>query len=140
MILGNGGPRHTETVRLLVAAGANVNLADRQGVTPLAHARKRGFDSMAAILEQAGGQVRLSDGTIDARDALGRTALLRATYAGDVKAVRALLEAGADVNLRDSMLNNPFLYAGAEGMLEIVRLTAEAGADPRITTATAGPR
>jgi ankyrin repeat protein len=34
IILGDGGPRHTEVVRLLVQAGANVNLADRNGVTP----------------------------------------------------------------------------------------------------------
>ena len=33
VILGDGGPAHTEIVRLLVAAGARVNLADRQGVT-----------------------------------------------------------------------------------------------------------
>lgn len=56
VILGNGGPRHTETVRLLVAAGANVNLADRSGVTPLAHARQRGYRAMIAMLEQAGGR------------------------------------------------------------------------------------
>ena len=40
MILGHGGPRHVEVVRALVNAGANVNLADRQGVTPLAHPRQ----------------------------------------------------------------------------------------------------
>jgi uncharacterized protein len=56
VILGNGGPRHTESVRLIVTAGANVNLADRDGVTPLAHARRRGYDAMVAILEQAGGR------------------------------------------------------------------------------------
>jgi ankyrin repeat protein len=39
IILGDGGPRHTEVVRLLVEAGANVNLADGEGVTPLEHAR-----------------------------------------------------------------------------------------------------
>jgi uncharacterized protein len=55
VILGNGGARHTETVRLLVAAGADLELADRDGVTPLAHARRRGFDAMIAILEQAAG-------------------------------------------------------------------------------------
>jgi len=54
IILGNGGARHTEVVRLLVAAGANVNLADGNGVTPLAHARSRGFAAIASILEQAG--------------------------------------------------------------------------------------
>ena len=56
IILGDGGPRHTETVRLLVTAGANVNLADRGGVTPLAHAKRRGFKAMVAILEHAGGR------------------------------------------------------------------------------------
>ena len=37
VILGDGGPAHTEIVRLLVEAGANPNIADRDGVTPLAH-------------------------------------------------------------------------------------------------------
>lgn len=54
VILGNGGPRHTEIVRMLVAAGANVNLADRDGGTPLAHARQRGYTEMMRILEAGG--------------------------------------------------------------------------------------
>jgi hypothetical protein len=54
IILGDGGPRHTEVVRLLVEAGANVNLADGNGITLLAHAQQRGFTEMAAILERAG--------------------------------------------------------------------------------------
>jgi len=48
VVLGDGGPRHTEIVRLLIAAGADMSIADRQGVTPLAHAKRRGFDDMAA--------------------------------------------------------------------------------------------
>ena len=51
IILGDGGPRHTEVVRLLVEAGANVNLADGQGVTPLAHAQRRGFEPDRGDLE-----------------------------------------------------------------------------------------
>jgi ankyrin repeat protein len=54
IILGDGGARHTEVVRLLVASGADVNLADSNGVSPLAHARRRGFAAMADLLEQAG--------------------------------------------------------------------------------------
>jgi ankyrin repeat protein len=54
IILGDGGARHTEVVRLLVEAGANVNLADGQGVTPLAHARRKGQTTVIAILEAAG--------------------------------------------------------------------------------------
>jgi len=54
IILGSGGEAHTEIVRLLVGAGANVNIADRDRVTPLAHARQRGFRDIAAVLEAAG--------------------------------------------------------------------------------------
>jgi uncharacterized protein len=54
VILGDGGRTHTEIVRLLVEAGASVNIADREGVTPLAHARRRGYVAMARILEARG--------------------------------------------------------------------------------------
>jgi uncharacterized protein len=54
IILGDGGPRHTEVVRLLVDAGAGVKIADSGGVTPLAHARARGFTAIAGILEAKG--------------------------------------------------------------------------------------
>lgn len=54
VILGDGGPRHVEIVEMLVARGARLNLADRDGVTPLQHARKRGYSQMAQILERAG--------------------------------------------------------------------------------------
>lgn len=54
IILGSGGKNHTDVVRLLVDAGANVNLADRNGVTPLQHARQRQFQEIISILEKAG--------------------------------------------------------------------------------------
>jgi ankyrin repeat protein len=54
IVLGNGGPRHTETLKALVEAGANVNLADRNGQTPLTLARRRGFVEMVKLLERAG--------------------------------------------------------------------------------------
>ncbi|MFY9686675.1 MAG: ankyrin repeat domain-containing protein [Pseudolabrys sp.] len=56
IVLGDGGKRHVATLKALVDAGANVNLADRSGETPLALAKKRGFKEMVAILEKAGGR------------------------------------------------------------------------------------
>ena len=54
IILGDGGERHTEVVRMLIAAGANVNLADGSGITPLAHARRRNETRVVTLLEAAG--------------------------------------------------------------------------------------
>jgi ankyrin repeat protein len=54
IILGDGGQDHVETVRLLVGAGADVDLADGAGVTPRQHAERLGHDRIAAILVEAG--------------------------------------------------------------------------------------
>jgi len=54
IVLGNGGKRHVATLKALVDAGADVNIADRSGDTPLTLAKKRGFTEMVAILEKAG--------------------------------------------------------------------------------------
>jgi ankyrin repeat protein len=54
IILGNGGERHRQIVELLVTAGADVNLADRDGVRPLQHARSRGYNEIETILVSAG--------------------------------------------------------------------------------------
>lgn len=53
VILGDGGRPHQEIVELLLAAGASPGLADRDGVTPLAHAERRGFAEIAALLRGA---------------------------------------------------------------------------------------
>ncbi|WP_237724827.1 ankyrin repeat domain-containing protein [Deinococcus alpinitundrae] len=53
VILGDGGPIHTEIVRELLTHGADRRIADRDGMTPLAHARQRGYTKMVALL--AGG-------------------------------------------------------------------------------------
>jgi ankyrin repeat protein len=54
IVLGDGGPRHTDTLKALVEAGASVTLPDRQGRTPLALAQARGYDAMVRLLRQAG--------------------------------------------------------------------------------------
>src|SRR6476660_2479577 len=54
IVLGDGGPRHVATMKALIDGGANVNLADRSGTTPLALARSRGFAPMVALLTQSG--------------------------------------------------------------------------------------
>ena len=52
VILGDGGPDHIKTVQILVDAGADKSIPDRNGVTPLEHARSRGYQEIIRILEQ----------------------------------------------------------------------------------------
>jgi len=54
IVLGDGGARHAETLKALVDARANVNLADREGRTPLALAKQRGYSGMIKLLAAAG--------------------------------------------------------------------------------------
>ena len=52
VILGDGGPAHVEIVRMLLQAGADRSIADRDGVTALEHAREKGYDDMVRLLEE----------------------------------------------------------------------------------------
>jgi ankyrin repeat protein len=51
VVLGDGGPRHTATVKSLVAAGADKTIGDSSGVTPLMHAQRRGYAAMVELLK-----------------------------------------------------------------------------------------
>jgi len=55
VILGDGSARYEEIVQLLIDAGADANLADREGVSPTRHARERGYKSIVKILMRARG-------------------------------------------------------------------------------------
>jgi uncharacterized protein len=54
IILSEGGLAHQQIVQLLVDHGADVHLADKDRVTPLQHARRRGFTAIASTLTKAG--------------------------------------------------------------------------------------
>lgn len=54
IVLSDGGPRHQRIVASLIRHGADVNLPDRDGRSPLHHARSRGFAQISAQLEAAG--------------------------------------------------------------------------------------
>ena len=56
VILGDGGPRHVEVTKLVLAAGADPNIADKDGVSPLTHARRKGQGEVARLIMEAGGR------------------------------------------------------------------------------------
>jgi uncharacterized protein len=54
IVLGDGGANHIACLKALVDAGADVNIADGNGVSPLQLAQRHGFDEMVRILKAAG--------------------------------------------------------------------------------------
>lgn len=90
--------RHPEEVGELLRAGADVNAANRSGITPLMTAIA--FDAESTkILE------RLLDAgaMVNARDAGGQTPLMHAAHFGRRAAAEILLARGADPTIRDEL-------------------------------------
>ncbi|WP_016705043.1 ankyrin repeat domain-containing protein [Pseudomonas chlororaphis] len=54
IVLADGGPAHQQIVAQLIAAGADLNLPDNDGLSPLQQAEKRGQTAIAKLLRDAG--------------------------------------------------------------------------------------
>lgn len=54
IVLGDGGPNHVACLTALIEAGADVNIADGNGVSPLQLAQRHGYDEMVRLLKAAG--------------------------------------------------------------------------------------
>ncbi|MEV5000335.1 ankyrin repeat domain-containing protein [Nocardioides sp. LML1-1-1.1] len=52
VVLGDGGRRHQQVVRILLDAGVDRTITDRDGVSALEHAERRGYDEIAALLRR----------------------------------------------------------------------------------------
>ena len=124
IVLGNGGSRHTETLRALVQAGANVNAQEEGGVTPLALAATNADEAMIArLLDGDGsipaGRVRSEDAIVIADRAaaapldLGRFHDHQARAAGGVAAGIHQVPVGGEALLRRILVHgrhdNPVL-------------------------------
>ena len=126
IILGDGGPRYLDTVRVLVASGADVTLPSaKDGVLPVAHAESHGYDAIASLLRaaEAADDDPVSPETADRR-------LLTAASEGDADAVALALRAGANLETRDDHRRTPLLLASAYDRIEVARVLVALGADP----------
>lgn len=54
IVLNNGNPTQQAVIQLLIEHGADVNIPDQNNVTPLQHAKQRGFQEIEQILIAAG--------------------------------------------------------------------------------------
>lgn len=152
----------TAALRKLVAGGANVNVAQGDGMTALHWAAERGDVSMANLLIKAranlkaatrnGGYTPLhvasKDGNaavvraliragsdVNVMTATGATALHLAAASGSADAVTALLDKGADVNAKESEWGQtPLLFAAEYDRADVIRVLLKRGADANAHT------
>ena len=136
----------TGSLTALLHAGANPDVADQQGLTPLHWAARRGLDAAISALLGAwvdfGQNARVDR---DARDCNGWTALHWAIAEGSTARSRyrprtvrnrrpwhviALLEAGADPNARNNDGQAPLHLATQRNLTAEIDLLRTAGADP----------
>ena len=115
--------RENDLARLksMTASGADVNLRDARGSTPLMHAAAIGSLEAMKLLLKAGADV-------NAKNGLDTTALIWGAL--DPAKVRLLVEAGASVNVRSKLGRTPLLVAaGRPGSADAVQLLLAKGAD-----------
>ncbi len=145
-------PGRWDVARLLVEAGANVNVMAKTGVTPLMLAAEESSPRSLAMVQAllaahadvngagtAGARalVPVSNGRNLSYAGGGYTALGLAASTGSVEVVQALLDANAQraahppsaVNAKQRGGNTPLTLASAKGRSDVVRLLLAAKAD-----------
>ena len=149
--------RNAALVRSLLAARADVNTAQVDGMTALHWAVYHDEAEMAALLVRSGANVSatnlygvppLSLAAINGNAALvrtlleagadanaaqpgGETVLMTAARAGSVDTVKALLARGANPNARERRDQDALMWAAAEGHAAVVQALIDGGADVR---------
>lgn len=109
-------------VTAVLRSGADPNVRDEFGTTPLMHAAAVGSAEMMRLILDGGGAV-------NAANQSGATALMWSTY--DSAKVALLLERGANVNASRPDGVTAFISAALRGNTEVMKMLIAGGADKR---------
>ena len=152
---------HTETVRVLLQAGADPEKRDSEDKTPLMWAMENGHTETAEALLDADAEIRDEDFErsvtvaasnndvvmlnllmdlgigVSIRNEVSVTALIEAASAGSVDVVSVLIESGTDVDAqregrRGDETETALILACRRNNVDVVRLLLDAGADPNV--------
>ncbi|XP_059892435.1 ankyrin repeat and SOCS box protein 3-like isoform X2 [Gadus macrocephalus] len=121
---------HTDVVKLLVTAGANINVKDASGLTPLLAAVSNDKPATAMALIRKGGAVHVTD-------ASGQSCLHLASAQGSSELVSMLLRFGA-LNLRNVEQKTALYLAAEHGHHKCLEMLAAAGANVEIQATDGG--
>ncbi len=94
----------TDTVKILLEKGTDLNAKNINNWTALMFATEKGHTDIVKMLLEKGTDV-------NAKDDNGYTALIIASYNKHTEIVRMLLENGADVNMKDKYNHTALMFA-----------------------------
>jgi ankyrin repeat protein len=121
---------NVEVMQALIDAGADSNLADKNGATALMSGAKRGDAALVEVLLRAGANV-------NAIHSSGSTALTVAAAEGHAAIVALLASKGAAVDHRDREDATPLLRAAIAGRRDVVKVLLEHKANPNVQSKAA---
>ena len=112
-------------IKELLDSGADKEVKDDDGWTPLAWASNNGHTEIVKLLLD-------SDADIESEDNNGWTPLILASWCGHTEIVKLLLDSDADIESEDNNGWTPLILASINGKTEIVKLLLEYGADIKV--------
>jgi ankyrin repeat protein len=122
-----------EFVRSALDHGADINVKDSFGLTPLHHAAANGNEEMVGVLLEHSAAVDVEDnaGRRPLHYAAGASTTLTATSSEEpfLVIVGLLLDNGADINAQDSSGWTPLHYSTLKFKKDLIKLLIERGAD-----------
>ncbi|XP_065938638.1 uncharacterized protein [Magallana gigas] len=118
----SGAERRNKTVQLLLRNGADINLCNKRGASPLYIGCQNGHDSTVQLLLKNGADINLCDED-------GTSPLYIACQNRHNSIVQLLLKNGADINLCDEDGTSPLFVVCQNGHDSTVQLLLSKGAD-----------
>ena len=118
----HNAPDDPERVKELLKRGANVNVIDHKGKTPLHRSSQAGFIKITTLLLKQGAELEIAD-------LKGCTPIFDAAHHGRVEALKLLIDRGASIHHTEARGETPLFAAARGGRAEAFEVLLEAGAD-----------
>lgn len=113
-----------ETLKFLIEKGADFNKGNTGGENPITYAAKNNQSEIVLYLIEQGADVNYQESNY------GMTAILQASYFGDTKYMKKLLDIGADIDVRGKEGQTPLSMACSNQKADAAKLLIKHGADP----------